>query len=908
MPILPDIHITIAATARLAHSLRRQHARQQLDAGLRQWQPLAVYTLNDWLTECVNNAMLLGRIPVEAAPAMVLDGLAERLLWEQAITPFLRRDPRDALFDHQAIAQTAKEAHQRLIEWQVDMDAELGKRAFLSSETQQFLQWRERFERLCAEKRLLDTNRYLEWVLEWLPMLDLPETLTLAGYDRKTRLEEKLEQALTSLGVTIEPARLVLENATTPQVHALEDADQECRAAVAWAAAKLRQHPQLRLAIVSPQLDETRDMLAALLDDAMQPETLNAAAYELDRVYDFSIGVALHKMPLIATALQLLGLAAHPRNTAQSNLSALLQNPYWTAGATEADARALLDAQLRRHLPATLDLHVFADFVVGYATQSAAQLPQLVAHLQALTQAAQSWRGQRKHLMAWLQDFQTLLATLNWAQTRPLSSWEYQMQQAWQRIMQRMGSMGALLGNINAAEALQRMAQHCRESIFQPEAAMPQIQVLGMLETLSAPVDALWIMGMNDHLWPPPARHNALLPAQLQRKYLMPNASPLVQKDFAQNIFSRWMHSAPDITISYARHAKEEELRPSPLLSAYPLAASAPETMQPRIVQWAQPEALVALEDSMAPPVTPAEKVRGGSGLLKAQAICPAWAFYQYRLGAQALDSPTDGLDNLDRGTLVHAVLECFWRNTKSQAALRKMTETQRDQAIAEAVHAGIAAFCESQQRLLSAHFIALESKRLAALLHQWLPLELAREPFEVIDCERRVTIDVAGLEVRLSLDRLDTLSDGHHVVLDYKTGGTPKLGEWAKQRITEPQLPLYATLALDEAPVAAVCFAKVRAGELAFSGIAQVADLLPDVKTLDKTNAFKNLQLVDWQALMAAWRQRLSAIALEVMQGQAAVRFEDENDLQYCEVKPLLRLAERDWQFEQLPQTEPPQ
>jgi exodeoxyribonuclease-5 len=41
-------------------------------------------------------------------------------------------------------------------------------------------------------------------------------------------------------------------------------------------------------------------------------------------------------------------------------------------------------------------------------------------------------------------------------------------------------------------------------------------------------------------------------------------------------------------------------------------------------------------------------------------------------------------------------------------------------------------------------------------------------------------------------------------------------------------------------------------------------------------------------------WRERLHAIAREVHTGQAGVMFADEKALQYCEVKPLLRLAER--------------
>ena len=53
-------------------------------------------------------------------------------------------------------------------------------------------------------------------------------------------------------------------------------------------------------------------------------------------------------------------------------------------------------------------------------------------------------------------------------------------------------------------------------------------------------------------------------------------------------------------------------------------------------------------------------------------------------------------------------------------------------------------------------------------------------------------------------------------------------------------------------------------------------------------------------QMLIAHWRTCLNAIAIEIKNGVADVRFEKESDLLYCDVKPLLRLPEREWQFEQ--------
>jgi len=94
----------------------------------------------------------------------------------------------------------------------------------------------------------------------------------------------------------------------------------------------------------------------------------------------------------------------------------------------------------------------------------------------------------------------------------------------------------------------------------------------------------------------------------------------------------------------------------SPLLAGLPSAATERFPVARGIIeQLANGASLVCVDDWRAPPVQEGEKVRGGTGLLKAQAICPAWAFYRYRLGARALGEPVAGLDAAARGTLLHA-------------------------------------------------------------------------------------------------------------------------------------------------------------------------------------------------------------------------------------------------------------
>ena len=146
-----------------------------------------------------------------------------------------------------------------------------------------------------------------------------------------------------------------------------------------------------------------------------------------------------------------------------------------------------------------------------------------------------------------------------------------------------------------------------------------------------------------------------------------------------------------------------------------------------------------------------------------------------------------------------------------------------------------------------------------------------------------------------MSVDRIDALPDGRRVVLDYKTSAVVDAKSWAADRIIEPQLPIYATWAVAPAPLAAIAFAQIRSDKLRFLGVAESADLLPKVEALAVARkTFDEARFPDWPAVLAHWRQAISAVAAEIKAGDARVAFDNEKLLEHCPVKPLLRLSER--------------
>jgi exodeoxyribonuclease-5 len=263
-------------------------------------------------------------------------------------------------------------------------------------------------------------------------------------------------------------------------------------------------------------------------------------------------------------------------------------------------------------------------------------------------------------------------------------------------------------------------------------------------------------------------------------------------------------------------------------------------------------------------------------------------------LGAKALKKPSNGLDSMTRGILVHGVLAAFYEKNNF-ADLRTLSDENLAQAINAAIKIALNEVSK-QQKTLSENLLALEHERLFKLVGDWLAYEKQRDiPFEIIACEADKKVIIGGIEVTLKIDRIHQLESGGIEFVDYKTGQVPKTASWAEPRITEPQLPIYALYFDENMQVAGVQFGMVKTAGHVFLGVSEANF---DAE-LDKRKPKMIQQFTSWQDLLNHWKTSIEAIAHEIKAGEAAVKFDVESDLAYCEVTPLLRIPERQLQFE---------
>jgi len=241
----------------------------------------------------------------------------------------------------------------------------------------------------------------------------------------------------------------------------------------------------------------------------------------------------------------------------------------------------------------------------------------------------------------------------------------------------------------------------------------------------------------------------------------------------------------------------------------------------------------------------------------------------------------------------VHSVLEHFWKETKTQAALLDLDEESLGARVRTHVERVTAEEHGLKQRR---SFRDVEATRLHRHVMEFLQLDKQRDAFEVVGFEQEVRPEIEGQSIRLIIDRIDQTPDGEEIIIDYKTGRVePK--KWFGDRPEDPQLPLYAISA--KSTPAALAFGIVRDDGCHYKGVVKQEGLLPDLPP--KANTY-NQELVDAGLDLAAsienWREVIHRLMANFLAGEAHIDPKlglktCENS--YCQLRSLCRVNELD-------------
>ena len=889
----------LTANQRAARTLRRDFDLRQRALNLAYWQPPQVLAWDTWLNGQWHSLLLNGR-----ASDLLLSPTQERTLWRDLIAAdadAASLQPADAL------AQTAADA------WLL-LHAYRGRGRLGNYEgnfdTQTFRRWAAELERRCARNRYLTQAQLPELLVAAIAAgeLTLPSGILLVGFDSKTPAQTALVQAIRNAGEDI--AEFESQSPGAPSFPAsservgdtkFEPATggnltlaaapselDELTACAQWLRARLTRQPDARIAVILPAIEPARAEIDRVFRQVLAAELNDIAAPTASGPYEFSLGVPLATTPLTATALDLLRWATGPLPL--DRVSALLLSPHFAANEAEVLARAEFDAFVlrERHL---LQPRISLDGLAVLVSHPNRRLPVLLNHLRALSTLFRRLDLAAERTYAdWAATIHKLLEAAGWAPPALLDSVEFQTRRKWESALDELATLDFAGVRVRFTDALAALERIAAETLFAPESRHAPVQIMGPLESAGSSFDAIWFLRANDQAWPSRSAPTPLLPWQLQRDLDMPGATPSLDAAYARRITERIALSAPAIVFSYARESADGPQRRSPALDGLALEPwrIAPAGNGPA------PVALDTLADDLPIPPPPDSVFRGGASVLRSQAACGFQAFAEKRLFASALSPVGLGLDPLERGSLVHKVLESFWAAVESQAALRSMTSAERDAQLTRSIEAALAAHIPSVEPGWPRAYVDAERRRLLNLLCPWLDYEAnQRPPFTVKAREERLEdVRIGPLRLDVRVDRVDRVDDAHaegdsgqtfsEIILDYKTGEA-KPSDWLGDRPDEPQLPLYAVVS--GAPhLAAVAFANIRPGKkMGLHGYESHKGVLPRAS---------RLKTASLEAQVDAWREVLESLARAFHSGDARVspkRYPQTCD--HCQQRLLCRL-----------------
>lgn len=866
----------LTASRHLSHALHQEYAQSVQRQGQSVWLTPRILPWNAYLFSACRQQ----REQLTDAPRLLSDQQS-LALWERIVAQFnesLAQEQR--LLNPAQAARNAQRSWRRLHQYRIPLRK---VNAYPGEEAQAFSAWAQRFLEITAGQGWLDSARFAAWLHDSDYQPD--SALIVYGFDECVPDMQHLLQRWQERGTVVH--RLVpAQRQAGVTVVPVKDAQAELKQAASWARTQVEAGRQ-RVAVVVPRLTAQAAQVQRRFTDVFAPAQRRIDVPEESTAFRVVATPALNSYPLVHHALLLLQLLQGRADVLL--IGQLLRSPFLAGYETEASQRALADLLAREERREYWDCNELERVAARH------HCPQLAACMQA---TGNYLRDHRQHALPseWTERFMQLLKLGGWSRGRVLDSTEQQTLIKFQQLLAELSALDELLGRISMSTAIVTLRDACHAESFAPESPDQTVTIIDVDSIAGMQFEALWVMGLHAGEWPPAPEPDPFLPIELQRASGMPEASAGHCLRLARHKLQRLIQAADEVVLSWPQHDADAELRMSPLLEKFAAGALAapPVADHDALTQqlFAARPVLDAWVDDFAPPLVPGA-VQGGTRILELQSRCPFRAQAELRLHARPVPAVSPAVEATERGTLVHRVLTEVWQQLKDSDGL-------------QAIHLNeYAATVHDITRRIAQQVLpgtTLHRQRLAALevelCTQWimalLQLEAQRLPFRVHRAEQIESYELAGMHIRIQLDRVDELSDGGKLLIDYKTGTGNHTGDWLDRtepgRPRSPQLPLYALA--HKRQLAGITFAVLAPGEAEFRGLAD-ADLAPGISDYAQLKpAYKLNGVESWDALLDHWEGVLNNLAQQYLSGAAHVR-PLQNECTYCHLRSLCRVHE---------------
>jgi len=846
---------------RLSRHYVNLFSEQLLAKGRQWWETPDILPFSAWLKQVHASCIANG----SSKKTLLPDIVAERI-WQQVVAA----DPAaSVLFDTDLTASNAQKAWLIANAW--SSTGLVGQDQSASDDQLAFKRWRVAYEKRLSDGKLIDTATiatHIASVLKANPSaFELPEKLLLAGFLSMPVQLQQLLDVLEKGGVvisSIEPGktantqRLVLAN------------DETTYSTVAKRTREaLEQDPSCQIGVIVHDLQQRRSQVLRAFDNVFFPALNPLEISTVGRPYDLSIGLPLNEQSVIRTALLFLTLLT--KGLVDTELSAFLLSPYLPGTDKDARAREKLDRKCRDERILHLS---FFEFI--------ALLPKGDA-LRAPMKKISKYKWKTKSGTAvWAENFGSALRDLGWP-GKSIDSEEYQAVEAWNTCLDDFQTLdnGDLLNNRRALALLTRL---CRLRVFQLDTPTTPIQIMGRLESHGLSFDKLWVTGLDSDQWPPLTVPTSFIPIKQQQVAGVPDSSPALRLQLAENEMALWMRSTDELMVCHAQIRDDLELSPAPIISDIVAVKENLDGSEffdaAALIQ--KRSSMESVKDTHGPELASGTKVKGGTRLLENQARCPFKAFALHRLRIRKLEEAGIGLDPRQHGNLFHHAMESFWKQVGTQNEMLALSKEELDVLIKAVIEDSM------KEYNIQSSLQNLQSRHLYRLINDWIEqVESVRQPFTVTQLEQEQDIEIAGVGISVKVDRVDQLATGETVVIDYKTGQHNTIKAWSEPRIENPQLPLYVGT---DPEVEGVCFAQAFPNQNKLIGTTATDDIVGKLKTPLKTRSFEK-KLESWEHARDHWADSLNMLATEIREGVATIT-PVNRACEFCELPSLCRIS----------------
>jgi len=830
----------VTANRRLARELANAYGKLQVQDGKVAWRSPRIVAWSDWLKEQIATAEISKPVPTQ------INAHQSRVLWERC----LRREVSDPLLNMGMLVRQARESWVRLHEFGVEL-TECGTSA-QGRDQKIFAAAARSYQSILDRENWIDEAGTAGLVTDLIAGKQalVPGSVLFAGFDRFVPQIESLLDALRDAGCKIgiapqpEPDKSV-------ELCSIENSDAEMRAAGSWAREHLLKSPDASVAIVATHLEQNAERNARLVREGFAPGWQTSGMHYKTAV-NVSYGRQLITYPAIAVALLILRWLYE--DLGSRDISTLLRSP--TIGAGAVGGRSRLEILLRKAPDRNWSpAMILAELKGRDKTEDATDWLVRINVLNEL-------RGElpvRETPSKWAVLVDATLGKLNWPGSATLNSDEFQLLNRWKELLNDLARLELVIPSMTLAEALRRLQLMAGETIFQPESDGAIVQLLGPLEAAGMEFDQLWVTGLSAANWPPAGRPSLLVSRDIQRQYKMPDAVPDDTVDYAKRVLQRLLTSAKRCTCSFPIADGDAEQDVTGLLANTPTTdknlVADPGWHAKNLVKTNNTE---SVEPDPVPPVVQDETVSGGAATIQNQLLEPFSAFAFGRLGIRSLPGIVSGLSASLRGTLIHDALHELYIELPAQTELLDWTESEQQQRISAATRKAFWRHEQNADPMLQQLF-ALEQRRVTTLLQAVVMLDRSREPFHVRNTEGALDVVVSGVRLSLRIDRLDQLSDGSLVILDYKTGARKRFLDRSGDP-NDMQLVVYAS-AIEE-PVASL-------------GLVNIDSRGVDIDAAGSDFTPK----IDWDTELGRWKLQVTDAAAELRRGDVRVDALQSND-----------------------------